>query len=92
MTRRTEDSETQGSNQVLVDDDHFASSLSLQRPEDGVDGVDGESEMDDGAVTWAAKLENLLLCCGFVVGIKNVLQFPALAARNGGGTGSTHAV
>ena len=92
MTRRTEDSETQGSNQVLVDDDHFASSLSLQQPEDGVDGVDGESEMEDGAVTWAAKLENLLLCCGFVVGIKNVLQFPALAARNGGGTGSTHAV
>ncbi|ESO88412.1 hypothetical protein LOTGIDRAFT_92276, partial [Lottia gigantea] len=34
---------------------------------------------------WDRHLEYILTCSSFVVGIKNILQFPTLTAKNGGG-------
>ncbi|XP_071087647.1 uncharacterized protein [Haliotis cracherodii] len=83
-TAQTHESDLQGSNQILMRDDNFDSTSNLPQSDTDLDPQEREQE-EEAKGKWDKKIEYLLVCSSFVVGIPNLLQFPAMTAKHGGG-------
>lgn len=68
------------------DDSEFDAGLSdtVEGAADGASFSDGEDAPED-VTSWNSNLDYLFCCLGFVCGLSNILQFPCLAAKYGGG-------
>jgi len=60
-------------------------------PKGSVDSSSDASSEVEARGNWGGKIEFLLSCVGYAVGLGNVWRFPYLAYRNGGGESTVSA-
>ncbi|GFN82212.1 sodium-dependent serotonin transporter [Plakobranchus ocellatus] len=82
-----------------IDDDDDDDGLELDEPQEGNEGVDDDvddneegknrrkrsEELESDKGLWDRKIHYILLSFGAVFGLRNVMEFPALAMKHGGG-------